>query len=152
MRHLKGGRKLGLNSAHRTSVIRNMVTALLQHGSVRTTESRAKEVRRFAEKVLTLSRRVPHHTLAALTGDELKQAQARRVHAIRQARLWVPDRDVLQRVFSEYSDLYEHRPGGYTRVFKLGRRPGDQAKMAVVQLVTEPYSPGVAEGSETKDG
>lgn len=144
MRHLKGGRKLGVDAAQRTAMLRNMVTSLMIHGTVRTTEARAKEVRRVADKIITLSRRVPFHTLSGLEGDALKQAQARRVHAIRLARYWIDDRDVLQRVFSEYSDLYEHRPGGYTRVFKLGRRPGDQARMAVVQLVTESYPAAAA--------
>ena len=139
MRHLKSGKRLGVGSSRRKAMLRNMVTSLMQHGRVRTTEARAHELRRVAERLITLSRRVPHHTLAGLEGDVLKEALARRVHAIRLARLWIEDREVLQKLFSEYSDRYEHRPGGYTRTFKLGKRPGDQADMALIELVTEGY-------------
>lgn len=144
MRHLKSGKRLGVGSSRRRAMLRNMVTSLMQHGRVRTTEARAHELRRVAERIITLSRRVPNHTLAGLEGDALKEALARRVHAVRLARLWIEDRVVLQKVFSEYSDRYEHRPGGYTRTFKLGKRPGDQADMALIELVTEAY-PAVGE-------
>jgi large subunit ribosomal protein L17 len=128
-------------------MLRNMVTSLMEHGRVRTTEARAKELRRVAEKIITLSRRVPRHTLGGLEGEALRVASARRVHAIRLARGWIEDRDVLARVFSEYSDRYEHRPGGYTRIYKLGRRPGDQASMALIELVGEPYPPVAVESA-----
>jgi len=116
-----------------------MVTSLMKHGRIRTTEVRAKEVRRVADRIITLSKRVPNASLAGLQGDELVSARARRVHAIRLARRWIEDREVLETVFSEYSDRYAARPGGYTRVLKLGRRPGDQADMAILELVTEAY-------------
>lgn len=141
MRHLKGGKRLGLDSSHRKAMLRNMVTSLLEHGRIRTTETRAKEVRRLADRVITLSKRVPHASLASLSGDALDEANARRVHAVRMARRWVDDRVVLEKIFSEYSDRYAQRPGGYTRVLKLGRRPGDLAAMALVELVTEAYPP-----------
>ncbi len=144
MRHLKSRKKLGLATGHRTSLVRNMVTSLMIHGRVRTTLVRAKEVRRVADRIITLSKRVPHASLASLQGDALVEARARRVHAIRQARLWIDDRDVLEVVFSELSDRYAQRPGGYTRVLKLGRRPGDQADMALLELVTEAYPPAAA--------
>lgn len=146
MRHLKSGNKLGLPASQRTAMLRNMVTSLMLHGRVRTTEAKAKELRRVAERIITLSRRVPNQSLAGLDGDALQQAKARRVHAIRLARRWITDRDVLAKVFSEYSDLYAQRPGGYTRIYKLGRRPGDQANMALIELVAEPYpAPASAE-------
>jgi large subunit ribosomal protein L17 len=152
MRHLKAGRKLSIFGAHRKAMFRNMVTSLMQHGRVRTTEAKAKEVRRVADRIITLSKRVPPSKLAGLEGEELRKAQADRVHAIRQARLWITDRDVLTKVFSEYAALYEQRPGGYTRILKLGRRPGDQAEMSLLELVTEPYPPvadaGTTEGSQ----
>lgn len=144
MRHLNSGNKLSLNSSHRKALMRNLVTSLMEHGRIRTTEARAKELRGVADRIITLSKRVPHHTLAGLEGDALKTAQAKRVHAIRQARLLIEDRDVLKKIFSEYSDRYEHRPGGYTRIYKLGRRPGDQAAMALIELVTEEYAPKAA--------
>lgn len=145
MRHLKARRKLGLNPSHRTAMLRNMVTSLFLHGRIRTTEARAKELRRIAEKLLTLGKRVPPSTLAGLEGDALTAARARRVHAIRQARVWVNSREALSAVFGEYAERYISRPGGYTRILKLDWRPGDNAKMALIELVDHPR-PAPAEG------
>ena len=136
MRHLKSGRKLGMNSTHRKAMFRNMVTSLMLHGRIRTTETRAKELRRIADKLITLGKRVPPSQLAALQGEELVAARARRVHAIRQARRWVNDRDALDKIFNEYAERFEGRAGGYTRLAKLGYRPGDNAPMNIVELVT----------------
>lgn len=141
MRHLKAGRRLGRTTAHRKALFRNLVTSLLKHGRIRTTTAKAKELRSVVEKVITLSKRVPVADLETLTGDALVQAKARRVHAIRQARLLVEDREVLQTLFTEYAARYAARPGGYTRIFKVGRRPGDQAEMSLIELVTEAYPP-----------
>ena len=136
MRHLKSGRKLGMNSTHRKAMFRNMVTSLMIHGRIRTTETRAKELRRIADKLITLGKRVPPSQLAALQGDDLAAARARRVHAIRQARRWVNDRDALHKIFNEYAERFEGRHGGYTRLAKLGYRSGDNAPMNIVELVT----------------
>ena len=144
MRHLKAGRKLSIYGAHRNAMFGNMVTSLMQHGRVRTTEAKAKELRRIADRIITLAKRVTASRLAGLEGAELKKAQADRVHAIRQARLWITDRDVLTKVFTEYAALFEQRPGGYTRILKLGRRPGDQAEMSLLEMVTEPWPPPAA--------
>jgi len=135
MRHLKSGRKLGMNSTHRKAMFRNMVTSLMIHGRIRTTEPRAKELRRIADKLITLGKRVPPGDLARLEGDELAAARARRVHAIRQARRWVNDRDALDKIFNEYAERFESRAGGYTRLAKLGFRPGDNAPMNIVELI-----------------
>jgi len=135
MRHLKSGRKLGMNSTHRKAMFRNMVTSLMIHGRIRTTEPRAKELRRIADKLITLGKRVPPSDLARLEGDELAAARARRVHAIRQARRWVNDRDALDKIFNEYAERFESRNGGYTRLAKLGFRPGDNAAMNIVELI-----------------
>ena len=144
MRHLKAGRKLSIYGAHRNAMFGNMVTSLMQHGRVRTTEAKAKELRRIADRIITLAKRIPASRLSGLEGPELKKAQADRVHAIRQARLWITDRDVLTKVFTEYAALFEQRPGGYTRILKLGRRPGDQAEMSLIEMVTEPWPPAAA--------
>jgi len=141
MRHLKSGRKLSLAVAHRTSMFRNLVTSLMRYGRVRTTEARAKEVRGIADSVITLSKRIPASSLGQLDGEALRAALADRVHAIRMARRWVTDRDLLTKVFTEYSARFEHRPGGYTRILKVGRRPGDNADMCLLELVTEPWPP-----------
>ena len=137
MRHLKSGRKLNVSGSHRIAMFRNMVTSLMLHGRIRTTEARAKEIRRIADRVIGLGKRVPPSTLESLNGDDLVAARARRVHAIRLARRWVNDRDALDKIFNEYSERYQARPGGYTRVYKLGRRNGDNAPMSLLELVEE---------------
>ena len=135
MRHLKSGRKFSMASDHRKAMFRNLVTSLMEHGRIRTTDQKAKELRSLADRVITLSKRVPASSLTHLQGEDLRAAQARRVHAIRLARRWITDRDVLTKVFTEYSARFETRPGGYTRILKLGRRPGDQADMSLIELV-----------------
>ena len=135
MRHLKGRPKLNRTSSHRTAMLRNMVTSLMDHGRIKTTEAKAKEVRRIADKVITLSKRVPASALSGVEGDELSALKAKRLHAIRQARFWVRDPAVLSKVFQVYGDAYAGRGGGYTRVLKIGRRAGDNAPMSVVELV-----------------
>ena len=123
MRHLKSGRKLGRNSSHRKAMFRNMVTSLLHHGQIRTTLAKAKELRRHAEKVITIGRNHPESALEALAGDELVKAKSARLHAIRRARRVVNNKEALQSLFGEYAELYKDRPGGYTRVIKAGFRP-----------------------------
>lgn len=136
MRHMKGRRKLGRTSSHRKAMLINMVTSLLRHGRIQTTEAKAKEVRKIADKIITLSKRVPRSRFDGLAeGDERRQLEADRLHAIRMARQWVNDRDVLHKVFTEYGDAFARRDGGYTRVLKLGFRAGDNAPMSVVELV-----------------
>lgn len=141
MRHLKSGRKFSIESSHRKALFRNMVTSLMEHGRVRTTDKKAKELRGIAERIITLSKRVPVASLAGLEGEALRDANAKRVHAIRLARRWITDRDVLTKVFTERSAHFAGRPGGYTRILKLSRRPGDQAEMSLIELVGEPYTP-----------
>lgn len=134
MRHRKGGRKLNMDSTERSAMFRNMVTSLVIHGSIRTTEARAKELRRFAERVVTIAKRAPA-TTDGLSGAELQAAQAKRVHAFRRARRWVMDKDALGKLFTEYAVRFATRPGGYTRITKAGFRPGDDAAMAVIEWV-----------------
>ncbi|MFK7928286.1 MAG: 50S ribosomal protein L17 [Myxococcota bacterium] len=152
MRHRKAGRKLGRNSASRKAMFRNMVTSLLRHEQIHTTEAKAKELRGYAERVITLGRRAPSASdIEGLSGEDKLKAQAKRVHAFRRARLWVNDKEVLSKVFNEFSERYQDRPGGYTRVVKAGVRAGDNAPMAVVQLVREddvPLRSGAGAGEE----
>ena len=135
MRHRKAGRKLGRNSSHRKAMYRNMVTSLILLEEIKTTEAKAKEVRRIADKVITLGKRVPLSSLNGLKGDALATAKAQRVHAIRLARKWVVNREALDKVFNDFSERYQERPGGYTRLYKLGFRSGDNAPMNLVQLI-----------------
>ncbi len=122
MRHRKTGRKLGRNTSHRRALLRNMVTSLFEHGRIQTTDAKAKEVRRVAEKLITLGRR----------GS---------LHARRQALAYVRSKDVVAKLFEEIAPRYASRPGGYTRIVKAGIRRGDNAPMSVLELVSEPYTP-----------
>ena len=134
MRHLKSGRKLGMSPTHRKAMFRNMVTSLMLHGQIRTTETRAKELRRIADKLITLGKRVPPSALASLDGDDLAKARAKRVHAIRQVRRWVNDREALDKVFNEYAERFEARPGGYTAPMNVvSLMPADTADEAPVK-------------------
>ena len=135
MRHRKAGRKLGRNSSHRKAMYRNMVTSLFLHEEIKTTEAKAKELRRIADKIITLGKRVPPSSLDALKGKELETAKAQRVHAIRLARKWIVNREALDKVFNDFSERYQARPGGYTRLYKLGFRTGDNAPMNLVCLI-----------------
>jgi large subunit ribosomal protein L17 len=139
MRHRKSGRKLGMDSSARKAMFRNMVTSLMVHGRIRTTKQRAKELRRVAERVISVGKRAPTQAdLEGLAGDELQQAKADRVAAIRRMKLWVNDDTAIEKLMGEYADRFRTRPGGYTRVVKLSRRrPGDNAEMAVIELVEE---------------
>jgi large subunit ribosomal protein L17 len=119
-------------------MFRNMATSLLEHGRIQTTDARAKELRGVVERLITLGKRVSPEALENAKGDEFVALRAKRVHAVRQARLWVRDRGVLQVLFSEYSERYQDRPGGYTRITKIGRRNGDNAAMSLIELVVEP--------------
>lgn len=138
MRHLKSGRKLGRTSSHRKAMFRNMVTSLMLHGRIRTTEAKAKDLRGVAERILTLGKRIPASALEGLSGDELASAKAQRLHNIRRARRTIVDKEALGLVFGEYAERYKERPGGYTRVLKVGVRAGDNAPMAVIELVDHP--------------
>jgi large subunit ribosomal protein L17 len=116
MRHLKQGRKLGRTAAHRKALLRNLATALLEHERIITTEPKAKEVRRVADKLVTLGKR----------GN---------LHARRQALQVVQSNAVVQKLFNEIAPRFAGRQGGYTRILRLGYRPGDAAAMAVIELV-----------------
>ncbi len=160
MRHLKAHRKLGRTTEHRISLLRNLATSLInaEKGYIVTTLPKAKELRPFVEKVITLARHAEH-----LSGDE---AKSQGVHLRRQAAKFFhagnhnhknemsrfrgkkgtakerPERTAgvlaVQRLFGEIGTRYKDRNGGYTRIIKLGRRQGDNAEMAVIELVDSP--------------
>lgn len=116
MRHRKSGRKFGRTSAHRTAMTRNLATALLRHGRIETTEARAKELRRWVDRVIT-----------AAKGDDV--AARRAVAAVLQ------DPAVNERLFTNIMPRLKERPGGYTRILKKGPRAGDGAPMVLIELV-----------------
>jgi len=113
---MPGYRKLGRDTAHRKAMLRNLVTDLFREGRITTTEMRAKETRRAAEKMITLGKR----------GD---------LHARRQALAYIFDEDVVKKLFDEIAPGYEDRHGGYTRILKLGPRRGDCAEEVYLELV-----------------
>ena len=139
MRHRNSGRRLGRNSSHRKAMYRNMATSLLEHGRIKTTEAKAKELRRVVERLITLSKRVPQSAIDAAGADEAARLRAQRLHAVRQARKWVARRDILQKLFDEYGERFQERPGGYTRIMKIGRRAGDNAPMTLIELIEDEY-------------
>jgi large subunit ribosomal protein L17 len=116
MRHRAKGRQLSRTSTHRRAMLNNMATSLFEHGRVITTEAKAKELRPFAEKLITLARR----------GD---------LHARRLVERKIKDREVLSRLLTEIGPRFAARPGGYTRILKLGHRPGDGADVARIELL-----------------
>ena len=118
MRHRAKGRQLSRTSSHKRAMLNNMATSLFEHGRVVTTEAKAKELRPFAEKLITLARR----------GDR---------HARRLVVRCLMDRDTLGKLFSEIGPRFAARPGGYTRILKMGHRPGDGADIARIELLSE---------------
>lgn len=116
MRHRKDTIKLGRTSSHRNAMFRNMVTSLLKHDKIRTTDTKAKELRRWADHLITLAKR----------GD---------LHARRQALAIVREKGVVHKLFEDAADRFGGIAGGYTRIIKIGRRPGDAAPMSLIELV-----------------
>jgi large subunit ribosomal protein L17 len=116
MRHLKSGRQLSRNSSHRWALMRNLITALLREEKIQTTDPKAKELRRWVDRVITLG----------------KQGT---LHARRQVLSIVQDKAVVRKLFDTLGPRFKDRPGGYTRIIKLGLRRGDAAQMSLIELV-----------------
>jgi large subunit ribosomal protein L17 len=119
MRHLKAGRRLSRTTEHRLAMLRNLVTSLLEHERVETTRAKAKEVRQWAEQIITLAKR----------GD---------LHARRQSLAVVRSKKVVAKLFGELRERFLERPGGYTRIVPLGLRLGDGAPLSIIELVGRP--------------
>jgi large subunit ribosomal protein L17 len=116
MRHRVAGRRLKRSRGHRRALFRNLITELFRHGRIRTTEAKAKAMRGEAERLITLAKR----------GD---------LHARRQVLRTITDAQIVKRLFDEIAPRYQERPGGYTRLVKLGPRLGDAAPMVILELV-----------------
>ena len=131
MRHRKSGRQLGRKTEHRIAMFRNLVTSLLEHERIETTEAKAKEVRGIAEKMITLGK----------NGS---------LHARRRALGFIRHKDIVSKLFSDVAGRFGNRAGGYTRIIPTRRRPGDAAMMVALELVergAEPASSPVSSGS-----
>ncbi|MFE1167651.1 50S ribosomal protein L17 [Nocardiopsis sp. NPDC058789] len=127
------GARLGSGPAHERHILANLATSLFQHGRIRTTEAKAKRLRPYAEKLITLGKR----------GD---------LHARRQVLTKITDKSVVHELFTEIGPRFENRPGGYTRITKIGPRKGDNAPMAIIELVealNAPAAPAAAPVEET---
>jgi large subunit ribosomal protein L17 len=133
MRHRQGLRKLNRTSEHRQAMLRNMCVSLLQHEAIKTTVPKAKELRRVVEPLITLSK-VPSVANRRLAFSRLR------------------DRDIVTKLFNELGPRYQARPGGYTRILKMGFRVGDNAPMAFVELVDrpEPLAPDAASDAQAE--
>ena len=118
MRHRKSGAKLNRTSSHRKAMFRNMVTSLFKHSRITTTEAKAKELRKLADKMVTLAKR----------GD---------LHARRQAFAVIREKDVVHQLFNDATEKFGSRQGGYTRIIKLGLRSGDAAPMTMIELICD---------------
>ena len=116
MRHLKAGRKFGRTSAHRKALFRNLVEALIQRERISTTLAKAKELRGKVEKTITLGKKGT-------------------LHARRQAFKLAPQKETIRKVFGSLAERYANRPGGYTRIIKIGNRYGDNASTAIIELI-----------------
>jgi len=121
MRHNKSGRRLGRKPDHRQHMMRNMVTSFFENEKITTTVTRAKELRKLVDKMITLGKR----------GD---------LHARRQALRVISDQKVVAKLFEMIAPRYAERPGGYTRIIRLENRQGDNAPMAIIELVEEGYT------------
>src|SRR6266849_8910278 len=124
MRHRVGHRKLGRITPHRIALLRNLATALFERERIRTTLMKAKELRPYAERLITLARR-----------------EDDRLHARRLAARELQDRTVMKKLFDDLGARFAARPGGYTRILRLGPRPGDGAEMAIVELIGSEWKP-----------
>ena len=150
MRHKRAGLHLSRTAAHRKALFSNMVAALLTYERIRTTEVKAKEIRRLAERAITWARRLG----AILTKKPDKRTgeeRARVVHAMRMALRMVRDRDTVLKLFEEIGPRFLARHGGYTRLIKVAQRPGDAAPMALLELIPADGS-GESSKPEPKGG
>jgi large subunit ribosomal protein L17 len=131
MRHLNAGRKLNRSASHRRALFRNLVTALLERERIKTTDAKAKETRRLAERMITLGK---EGTLAAR----------------RRALTFVQSRAVVKKLFEDIAPRFKERSGGYTRIIKIGIRHGDAAPVSVIELVTRAADLEATEGDKKK--
>ena len=145
MRHRKSGRKLGRNSSHRKAMYRNMVTSLIEHERISTTLAKAKELRGETEKTISIGVRLGKDLLSKDSAARNRDEQARYRHAMMTAAKTIRTKDVLDKLFSDIAMRYQERPGGYTRIIRTGKRVGDAAEMAIIELVDRPEAEAPAD-------
>jgi large subunit ribosomal protein L17 len=138
MRHRKAHRKLGRVSEHRTALLRNQATALLLHERIETTVPKAKELRPFVERIITIAKR----------GVKAADPKGKTLSARRLVLRDVHDEDVVTKLFDSLAPRFAERPGGYTRILKLGHRRGDAAEVAQIELIGSEFDPKKAEAEK----
>jgi large subunit ribosomal protein L17 len=138
MRHRHGYRKLGRTTEHRIALLRNQATALLLHESIETTVPKAKELRPFVERLITIAKR----------GVKAAEPKGKTLHAKRLVKMEIVDDHVLGKLFDELAPRFAERPGGYTRILKLGHRRGDAAEVALIELLGSEFDPKKAEAEK----
>ena len=141
MRHRVANRKLGRVTEHRLSMLRNQAQALLRYGHIETTVPKAKELRPFVERLITIARR------GIADGGGGRALTARR-EVLRD----IPDRDVVATLFTDIAPRFASRPGGYTRILRIGVRQGDATEMALIELIGSEYDPKAKTEKEPKEG
>jgi large subunit ribosomal protein L17 len=162
MRHLNAGRKFGRNSSHRRAMFRNLAANLIAHERIETTDAKAKELRRVAERLITKAIRLGD--VAYTKATDLKPAdQQRRLHAQRVVGTFLPrfgtgmvdgetkKIDLVEKVFVDLAKRFQGRPGGYTRIVKVGPRRGDNASMSIIEFVGEGGAKGEAKELSPSD-
>jgi large subunit ribosomal protein L17 len=137
MRHRVSHRKLGRVTEHRIAMLRNQAQALLRFERIETTVPKAKELRPFVERIITIAKR-------SLTAGDGDAGNGRSLHARRLVLRDIHDRDVVSKLFDSIAPRFETRPGGYTRILRLGYRQGDSAEVAQIELVGSEYNPNAA--------
>ena len=140
MRHNLAYRKLGRVSEHRTALLRNQAMALIRHERIETTMPKAKELRPFVERLITIAKR----------GVAAGEANGSSLHARRLVLAELPDKDVVGKLFESIAPRYAERPGGYTRILRVGYRRGDSAEVAQVELVGSEYNPKTQEEKDAE--
>jgi large subunit ribosomal protein L17 len=141
MRHNVAHRKLGRVTEHRLALLRNQAIALLRHEKIETTMPKAKELRPFVERLITIAKR------GVAAGDENR----RTLNARRMVLAELPDREVVGKLFETLAPRFAERPGGYTRILRVGYRRGDSAEVAHIELVGSEYNPAAAEKTSDED-
>ena len=141
MRHRTSHRKLGRVTEHRISMLRNQATALIRHERIETTVPKAKELRPFVERIITIAKR----------GLAAGEADGKSLHARRLVLRDLQDREVVGKLFDDIAPRFAARPGGYTRLLKVGYRRGDSAEVAQIELVGSEYDPNAASEKESAE-
>ncbi|HNW28713.1 MAG TPA: 50S ribosomal protein L17 [Spirochaetota bacterium] len=142
MRHRNSVKQLGRTHAHRKAMFGNMVTSLFRHERIVTTREKGKELKRISERLITRAKR---------NMDIPEKEENKKLHNKREVMKVIKDRDIIKKLFEDIAPRYKDRKGGYTRIYLLGRRPGDAAEMSIIELVEKRIVEKIAEVKDKED-